>query len=88
MCSPAYESDHEAHGPASEGPKEELPATKGSTRLSWHEKRIFRPHGERVKRLNAKKARLLSKAPAFWDMGFEELAPPVRSCASSYEGCQ
>jgi len=38
------------------------------------------------KELMAEKSRLLSKAQAFADMGLEETARPVWSCAASYEG--
>ena len=48
-------------------------------------KRQARPYGERVKELMAEKSRLLSKAQTFVDMGLEETARPVWSCAASYE---
>jgi len=48
-------------------------------------KRQAKPYGERVKELMAEKSRLLSKAQAFVDMGLEETARPVWSCAASYE---
>jgi len=48
-------------------------------------KRQAKPYGERVKELMAEKSRLLSKAQAFADMGLEETARPVWSCAASYE---
>ena len=44
-----------------------------------------KPYGERVKKLMAEKSRLLSKAQAFSDMGLEETARPMWSCAASYE---
>jgi hypothetical protein len=48
-------------------------------------KRQPKPYGERVKELMAEKSRLLSKAQAFSDMGLDETARPVWSCAASYE---
>jgi hypothetical protein len=47
--------------------------------------RQAKPYGERLKELMAEKSRLLSKAQAFVDMGLEETARPVWSCAASYE---
>jgi hypothetical protein len=47
-------------------------------------KRQPKPYGECVKALMAEKSRLLSKAQAFSDMGLEETAGPVWSCAASY----
>ena len=44
-----------------------------------------KPYGQRVKELMAEKSRLLSKAQAFSDIGLEETARPVWSCAASYE---
>jgi len=41
-------------------------------------------YGERVKELMVEKSRLLSKAQAFADMGLEETARPIWSCAASY----
>ncbi len=48
-------------------------------------KRVAKPYGERVKRLMAEKSRVLSQAQAFDDMGLEETARPLWSCAASYE---
>jgi len=48
-------------------------------------KRQPKPYGERVKKMMAEKSRVLSKAQAFSDMGLEETARPVWSCAASYE---
>jgi hypothetical protein len=48
-------------------------------------KRQPKPYGECVKALMAEKSRLLSKAQAISDMGLEETAGPVWSCAASYE---
>ncbi len=48
-------------------------------------KRPSKPYGERIKGLMAEKSRLLSQAQAFEDMGLEETARPVWSCAASYE---
>ncbi len=48
-------------------------------------KRQPKPYGERVKKMMAEKSRVLSKARAFADMGLEETARPVWSCAASYE---
>ena len=48
-------------------------------------KRVAKPYGERVKDLMAEKSRVLSQAQAFADMGLEETARPLWSCAASYE---
>ena len=48
-------------------------------------KRVAKPYGERVKDLMAEKSRVLSQAQAFTDMGLEETARPLWSCAASYE---
>ena len=48
-------------------------------------KRVAKPYGERVKGLMAEKSRVLSQAQAFSDMGLEETARPLWSCAASYE---
>jgi hypothetical protein len=48
-------------------------------------KRAAKPYGERVKSLMAEKSRVLSQAQAFADMGLEETARPLWSCAASYE---
>jgi hypothetical protein len=48
-------------------------------------KRTAKPYGERVKSLMAEKSRVLSQAQAFSEMGLEETARPLWSCAASYE---
>ncbi len=48
-------------------------------------KRQAKPYGVRVKELMAEKSRLLSQAQAFSEMGLNETAVPVWSCAASYE---
>jgi hypothetical protein len=48
-------------------------------------KRVAKPYGELVKGLMAEKSRVLSQAQAFDDMGLEETARPLWSCAASYE---
>lgn len=47
--------------------------------------RQAKPYGVRVKELMAEKSRLLSQAQAFSEMGLNETAVPVWSCAASYE---
>jgi hypothetical protein len=47
--------------------------------------RVDKPFGQRVKDLMAEKSRVLSQAQAFTDMGLEETARPLWSCAASYE---
>src|SRR5271169_5380117 len=47
--------------------------------------RPAKPYGKRVKELMAEKSRLLSKAKAFSDMGLEETAGPVWTCAATCE---
>jgi hypothetical protein len=44
-----------------------------------------KPYGKLVKGLMAEKSRVLSKAQAFAEMGLEETARPLWSCAASYE---
>ena len=48
-------------------------------------KRVAKPYGERLKGLMAEKSHVLSQAQAFADMGLEETARPLWSCAASYE---
>jgi hypothetical protein len=48
-------------------------------------KRRAEPYGERVKAMMAEKSRLLSKAQAFAEMGLEETARPLWSCAAASE---
>ena len=48
-------------------------------------KRVAKPYGELVDGLMAEKSRVLSQAQAFDDMGLEETARPLWSCAASYE---
>jgi hypothetical protein len=48
-------------------------------------KRVAKPYDELVNELMAEKSRVLSQAQAFDDMGLEETARPLWSCAASYE---
>jgi hypothetical protein len=48
-------------------------------------KRVTKPYGELLKGLLAEKSRVLSQAQAFDEMGLEETARPLWSCAAAYE---
>jgi hypothetical protein len=48
-------------------------------------KRTAKPYGEPRNGLMAEKSRVLSQAHAFDDMGLEETARPLWSCAASHE---
>ncbi len=47
--------------------------------------RVAKPYGELVEGLVAERSVVLSQARALDDMGLDEMARPLRSCAASYE---